>query len=90
VDFRGYERYFHRNVRCAILHQGETYYGWKIIRSGPVFDQATRTVNATRFLAAMEKLLNQFCDQLKSSDWKSEDWQNVHKKMRALCKHCRT
>jgi hypothetical protein len=89
-DFRGYEGYFYRNIRCGILHQGETYNGWKIVRTGPLFDQGTRTINATRFLNTMKKLLDDFCDRLKSAEWKSEDWQNVNKKMRALCKHCRT
>jgi hypothetical protein len=88
--FRGNETYFHRNVRCAILHQGETYNGWKIVRTGPLFEQATRTINAARFLDKMKRLLDEFCDSLKSADWESEDWKNVNKKMRALCKHCRT
>jgi hypothetical protein len=90
ANFRGYERYFYRNVRCGILHQGETYHGWKIVRAGPLFDQATRTINATRFLRAMKDLLDDFCDRLKTAEWKSEDWKNVNKKMRTLCQHCRS
>lgn len=90
ADFRGYESYFYRNVRCGILHQGETYHAWKIRRTGPIFDQTTHTINATRFLYAMRKVLDDFCDRLKTADWKSEEWQNVNKKMRALCAHCRT
>src|ERR1019366_376264 len=86
-DFHGYEGYFHRNVRCGILHQGETYHGWKIVRTGPLFEQATRTINATRFLRSMKKLLDDFCDGLKSAEWESREWQNVNKKMRALCNH---
>jgi hypothetical protein len=90
ADFRGYERYFHSNVRCGILHQGETYHGWKILRTGPLFDKAIRTINATRFLNEMKKVLDDFCDQLKSLEWNSKDWQNVNKKIHALCAHCRT
>lgn len=88
-DFRGFESYFYSNVRCGILHQGETYHAWKIVRAGPLFDQANRTINATRFLRAMKHVLDDFCNRLKRADWESEDWQNVNKKMRALCKHCR-
>jgi hypothetical protein len=86
--FRGCEGYFYRNVRCGILHQGETYHGWKILRVGPLFDQANRTINATRFMRALKTVLDDFCDRLKSADWESEDWQHVNKKVRALCEHC--
>jgi hypothetical protein len=30
--FRGYGREFYENVRCGILHQGETTGGWKVVR----------------------------------------------------------
>jgi hypothetical protein len=38
----------------------------------------------------MEKLLGGFCDGLKTAEWKSEEWQNINIKMRALCEHCGT
>jgi hypothetical protein len=90
ADFHGYERYFHCNIRCGILHQGETYHGWKVLRTGLLFDKATRTLNATRFLNEMKNVLDDFCDQLKSLEWKSKVLQNVNRKMHALCAHCGT
>jgi hypothetical protein len=88
ASFMGYEDYFHRNVRCGILHQGETYHGWKIVRRGVLFDQTTRTINATLFLRSLKRLLDAFCDGLKLADWKSDEWKRVNKKMRALCSNC--
>ena len=90
ADLRGYEHYFFSNVRCGIMHQGETYHGWKIVRRGPLFDSATRTINAARFLSAMKELLDSFCDALKTAEWKSEEWLKVNRKMRGLCDHCKS
>lgn len=45
---RGYSQSFYRNVRCGILHQGETTGGWDIKRTGPVFDFRTKTLNAKK------------------------------------------
>lgn len=73
ADFRDYDSYFHRNVRCGILHQGETRHAWKILRSGPLFDEKTRTINATRFLRAMKKVLDDFCNRFKTADRTSKD-----------------
>jgi hypothetical protein len=87
--FIGYEDYFHRNVRCGILHQGETYHGWKIVRSGVLFDQTTRTINAALFLRKLKGLLDDFCDGLKVADWKSDEWKAINRKMRALCFNCK-
>ena len=47
--FRAHAKGFYKHVRCGILHQAETTGGWKITRKGPLLDEATRTVNATRF-----------------------------------------
>ncbi len=88
MELRGFERYFYKNVRCGILHQGETYNGWKIIRKGPLFNQSTRTLNAVKFLSAMKKILDDFCDELEKAEWGSTEWRNVIKKMEALCRNC--
>ena len=79
---------FYTGVRCGILHQAETTNGWRIRREGPLFDQSTKTINATRFHSELEKALQFYCDTLKRSDWDSDIWQNLRTKMRAVIKNC--
>jgi len=87
-EFRGHEHQFYKCVRCGILHQAETTGGWKVIRTGPLFDQATLTINATKFLRKLRLVLDEFCDGLKTAEWDSAVWKNVLKKMDAICKNC--
>jgi hypothetical protein len=87
--FVGHEKHFYENVRCGILHQGETYRGWKVVRRGALFDKTTRTINAALFLRKMRRVLDDFCDELKVAEWKSGQWERVNKKMRALCTNCK-
>jgi hypothetical protein len=80
---------FYQGVRCGILHQAETTKGWRIRREGPLFDPHTKTINATRFHNELEKALRLYCDILKQSDWDSEVWQNLRRKMEVVIKNCR-
>lgn len=84
-DFRGYAREFYKNVRCGILHQAETTGGWKIRRTGVLFDSATVTINATEFHKQMSLCLNDYCASLKREDWMSELWKNLRSKMKRVC-----
>ena len=92
ATFRGHAAQFYKNVRCGILHQAETTGGWKITRKErtPLFDPGPLpTINAILFLKHLRTVIDSFCDSLKTADWdSSEEWRNVHKKMRALCKNC--
>ena len=87
---RGYSQDFYKNVRCEILHQGETTGGWHIRRKGPIFDKSTKTVNAKKFHDEIEKVLKHYCDELRKSSWDSEIWKALRKKMRAICRNCET
>ena len=87
--FRGYSADFFDNVRCGILHQGETTNGWLIRRDGPLFTSETKTINATKFHAEMEACLNTYCSTLEESDWNSEFWVNLRKKMKAIISNCK-
>lgn len=80
---------FYKGVRCGILHQAETTNGWRIRRSGSIFDPDTKTINATKFHNELKKCLQRYCDILKYSEWNDEVWQNLRKKMKAIIKHCR-
>jgi len=88
-DFTGSGDDFYANVRCGILHQGETYAGWKITRKGPLFDKATKTINATKFLNAMEDELKIYTDVLKEQTFNSRPWKNALRKLDQICINCK-
>jgi len=69
--FRGRGAEFYADVRGAILHQAETTHGWRILRSGPLFD-GSRTINAAAFIRELERALNTYCEGLKRAPWGSE------------------
>lgn len=82
---RGVE--FFRNVRCGILHQAETTGGWKILRKGDLFD-GDLTLNAVKFIRALQKVLNAHCDQLKAVNWGDKRWHATRRKMDYICVSC--
>ena len=86
--FSGYGDAFYSNVRCGILHQGETYGGWKILRKGVLFDKTIYTINATKFLDAMERELQTYATFLKGAPFNSKPWKNVIRKLDYICKNC--
>lgn len=88
-QFREYDQQFYKHVRCGILHQAETTGGWMVVRNGPLFEQATLTINATQFLRNLHGVLDKFCDDLKVTPWNSVAWKNVCKKMNTICENCR-
>jgi len=85
---RGQSQYFYKNVRCGILHQGETTGGWQVRRSGPIFEDKTRAINAKKFHDQVEKVLKGYCAELRKSDWSASIWESLRKKMHAVCKNC--
>lgn len=86
--FRGHAEQFWNNVRCGILHQAETRGGWMIQRRGPMFDSIHRTINATRFLRGLDKVLSGYCTRLTQANWDSELWRNCRARMKAICDAC--
>jgi len=80
---------FYKGVRCGILHQAETTNGWRIRRTGSIFNSETKTINATKFHYELEKCLQRYCDLLKNLNWDDKVWQNLRKKMKAIIEHCR-
>ncbi|MDX6017728.1 MULTISPECIES: hypothetical protein [Shewanella] len=87
-DFIGYGESFYKNIRCGILHQGETYGGWKIRRKGPLFKKTDMVVNATKFLDALDDELNEFTDLLKKSRFHRKPWSGVIRKFDSICDNC--
>lgn len=88
AEFRPLADDFYEHVRCGILHQAETTGGWKIRRKGPLFDDSSRHINATEFLARIDNCLDDYCKRLCDESWESEIWQNLRTKMEAVCLNC--
>ena len=63
---------FYGHVRCGILHQAETTGGWKMRREGPLWDPATRTINAARFISTLRQVLSTYVAELEKEEWDSE------------------
>lgn len=79
---------FYKNVRCSILHQGETTGGWKIIRKNKkLFDSKSLTIDANEFSKEIEKVLKKYIRALKTEEWDSEVWDNCRTKMRMIIKN---
>ena len=85
-SLRGFSQEFYAHIRCGIMHQGETTGGWHIRRDlSTLFDSATKTIDATRFLKEMEGSLFDYCACLDGAAWDSEQWWNLRKKMKNVC-----
>jgi len=84
ADLRGHAPDFYKHVRCGILHQAETTGGWRILRSGPLFDRDRKTVNAARFLRRLRLDLQDYCRDLSAAHWDSEGWRAFRKKMASV------
>jgi len=57
IDFRNIAEDFHTNVRCGILHQGETKGGWKIKRGGLLYDSTHYTILLKNRIPSIAKIL---------------------------------
>lgn len=58
---------FYENIRCGILHQGETTGGWRINNGDKVIDTGKKLIDAQKFLKAMKNILENYCKELKSN-----------------------
>lgn len=90
APFRGHARDFYKGVRCGILHQAETTLGWRIRRNKALLEQAggIRTINATKFVRALQSALENYRQELRNADWNDEMWVNLRRKMKAVCSNC--
>lgn len=81
---------FYYNIRCGILHQGETKEGWKITRKKEkdIFDNSTLTLNAYKFMEALDIVLRRYKITLENEDWDSEIWEKLREKMNYVITNC--
>jgi hypothetical protein len=75
---------FYSNIRCGILHQGETYKGFKIRRTGDLCNEKKNVINATKFVELLDSFLQSYVDELKNSRWDSSIWDNCRIKLRHI------
>jgi len=68
------------------LHQAEVTGGWRIRRVGALLEN--KTINAYKFLKAMETSLSRFCKELNENDWDDIIWINVRKKIPFIINNC--
>ena len=79
-------------MRCGILHQGETKKGWKISRKSeyPLFDKESLRINATEFHNQLDKVLGNYREELKISDWNSNIWKCLREKLEFIIHNCQS
>lgn len=79
------ENFFY-HVRCGILHQGETKGGWKIKRLGEIYTE--KSIDAEKFLYAMESILEGYIGDLTSSDLGGDPWDKCIIKLKSIRDNC--
>ena len=90
-DFKYDSGNFYFNVRCGILHQGETNGGWRItrVKDAPIFNKAEKTINATKFFKQLRISLESYRELLINSEWNDLIWQNCRKKISYIIENCK-
>ncbi len=79
LNNRGIPRDFYKNVRCGIIHNGETKNNWKIVRNGTLFNSENKSINATKFLKNLLIVLNRFRESLIKADFNSDQIWKTYK-----------
>jgi len=83
------EEEFYINIRCGILHQGETTGGWTVNRKGTnLFDDKSLVVDSVIFAKELATSLKNYSHNLKVAKWDSELWDNFRTKMRKIISNC--
>jgi hypothetical protein len=81
------------NVRCGLLHFGETKGGWRIHRGRHgkgIVDFAAKTIHATRFLAELHASFEAYAEELKRAPWHKLIWRRFCDRLGAIIKRCAT
>lgn len=82
---------FYKNIRCGILHQGETTKGWKLTRdeSKSILDFKNKEINASKFLERLNTSIADYKNDLIKADWNDEIWKMARNKVKAIVKASR-
>lgn len=76
---------FYKNVRCGILHQGETTGGWRINNGDKAIDVAKKLIDAKLFKDEMLKILKEIRENIKTNNTLAI---NCTKKVNAIINNC--
>tara|TARA_R110002049_G_scaffold109424_4_gene258254 strand:+ start:891 stop:1469 length:579 start_codon:yes stop_codon:yes gene_type:complete len=80
---------FYKNIRCGILHQGETTGGWRIRRDKKKkLYLKDKIIDANHFRDDLKSSIVDYFDDLKTKDWSSNEWKMLEKKMKSIIKNC--
>lgn len=81
---------FYKNIRCGILHQGETTGGWRIQRKlKQKLDLKNKIIDANHFRNDLKKEIEDYFDSLTVKDWNTNEWKMLIKKMNSIIKNCK-
>jgi hypothetical protein len=76
---------FYKNIRCGLLHQGETYGKFLIRRDTPtLFDPTSKTINAKIFCDNLKLFLSSYKKELSNEKWDSDIWDKCRVKLRHI------
>jgi hypothetical protein len=90
VAFRTRSEDFYHNVRCGLLHQGETKKGWRINRENDSDLLKLKNINAQLFISNLKLVIQNYATDLKQSDFDdSIIWENALKKMNYIIENCK-
>ncbi len=84
---KGIPKQFYSNVRCGILHNGETRKKWIIRRDSEKLLEITKDyklINATKFLKEMKEVLIKYRQKLENSEVDSELWVTSIRRLKFL------
>lgn len=91
LNNKGIPKDFYSNVRCGILHNGETKNNWKILRKGELFDEKNKSINATKFMNNLVTVIKQFQDKLLNSDFNNDEiWKTYKARLEYLIEKSHT
>jgi hypothetical protein len=81
---------FYKNIRCGLLHQGETYDRFLIRRdTSTLFDETSKTINAKLFCDSLRQFLNSYKNELINAKWDSDIWDKCRIKLRHIISNSR-
>ncbi|NUY82708.1 hypothetical protein HUK80_17530 [Flavobacterium sp. MAH-1] len=80
---------FYKNIRCGILHQGETTGGWILVkRAEKLFESEKLKINPILFMEQLKVSLEGYKEKLQNEEWDSATWDNFRSKMRKIISNC--
>lgn len=78
---------FYKNIRCGLLHQGQTKRGWRVRRRGRFWDDLAQTLNRDEFGQRLEECFESYLEELSSDlGWEGYAWKNASRKIWWLVK----